>query len=294
MTQSLNHPIPHMKFAIFTVSLPEWTPEEAVRELKAAGYDGAEWRVIDDPQQSNPDATIGFWSGNRCTLPLSTLVEAAPRIRKLMDDAGLAIPNLGTYVLCDEPALVEQAMKGAQAMGVTSLRVRAPNYDGSVPYLKLMDKTIGEFRDVEAMARQYGVRALIEMHMNNVVPSASACRALAQHYDPRFIGIIHDAGNMVYEGYENYRLGLEVLGPYLGHVHLKNAQWAVTGARADGSVEWKAGFASIAKGVVDMRRLFDALRMVGYDGWVSFEDFSTETPLQQRIRDNIDYVKSLL
>lgn len=191
-----------MKFGIFTVSLPEWTPEEAVREMKAAGYDGVEWRVIDDPQMNKPDAQVGFWSGNRCTLPLSTLSEDAPRIRKLVDGAGLAIPNLGTYVLCDEPALVEMAMQGAQAMGVPTLRVRAPNYDGSVPYLKLMDKTVGEFRDVEAMAKQYGVRALVEMHMNNVVPSASACRTLAQHYDPRYIGIIHDAGNMVYEGYE--------------------------------------------------------------------------------------------
>ncbi len=283
-----------MKFAIFTVSLPEWTPEEAVRELKAAGYDGVEWRIIDDPQQNNPGAAIGFWSGNRCTLPLSTLVDDAPRIRKLANDAGLAIPNLGTYVLCDEPTMVEQAMKGAQVMGVSALRVRAPNYDDSMPYLKLMDKTAGEFRDVEAMAKQYGVRALIEMHMNNVVPSASACRALAQRYDPRYIGIIHDAGNMVYEGYENYRLGLEVLGPYLGHVHLKNSQWAVAGARPDGSAEWKAGAAPITKGVVDMRRLLDALHAVGYDGWVSFEDFSTEVPLRQRIRDNIDYVKSLL
>ncbi len=283
-----------MKFAIFTVSLPEWTPEEAVLELKAAGYDGIEWRVTDDPQMSNPNATVGFWSGNRCTLPLTSMIDDAPRIRALTDAAGLAIPTLGTYVLCDEPALVEHAMKGAKAMGVSALRVRAPNYDGSVPYLKLMDKTVGEFRDVEAMAKQYGVRAMIEMHMNNVVPSASACRALAQHYDPRYIGIIHDAGNMVYEGFENYQLGLEVLGPWLGHVHLKNAQWSVAGTRADGSTEWKCGFAPIQKGVVDMRRLLDAVRTAGYDGWVSFEDFSTEVPLAQRIRDNIKYIKSLL
>jgi len=283
-----------MKFAIFTVSLPEWTPEEAVRELKAAGYDGVEWRVTDDPQMNNPNATIGFWSGNRCTLPLTSLIDDAPRIRRMTDDAGLEIPSLGTYVSCDEPELVEHAMKGAKAMGVYSLRVRAPNYDGSVPYLKLLDKTVSEYRDVEAIAKQHGVRALIEMHMNNVVPSASACDALVRHFDPRHIGIIHDAGNMVYEGFENYRLGFEILGPYLAHVHLKNAQWTQVGNRADGSVEWKAGFAQISKGVVDMRRLLDMAKTVGYDGWVSFEDFSTEVPLKQRIRDNINYIKSLL
>lgn len=290
-----------MKFAIFTVSTPEFTPEEAVLELKAAGYDGIEWRVTDDPLMSGNGRTVaghgvnvGFWSGNLCTLSLSSLVDDAPRIRAFTDAAGLEIPGLGTYVSCDEPEAVEHAMKGAKAMGVSALRVRAPNYDGSEPYLKRYDRMVAEYRVVESLAKQHGVRALIEMHMNNMVPSATASRQLAQHYDPRYIGIIHDAGNMVYEGFENYRLGLEVLGPWLSHVHLKNAKWEPAGPRADGSIEWKAGFAPIKNGIVDMRRLLDALHAVDYDGWLSFEDFSTDVPLRQRIRDNLNYIKSLV
>ena len=42
-----------------------------------------------------------------------------------------------------------------------------------------------------------------------------------------------------------------------------------------------------------MAALFRALRAVGYDGWVSFEDFSTEQPLRQRIRDNLAYIKQV-
>ena len=30
-----------MKFAVFTVGMPEYSPEEAVRTLKECGYDGA-------------------------------------------------------------------------------------------------------------------------------------------------------------------------------------------------------------------------------------------------------------
>jgi sugar phosphate isomerase/epimerase len=98
---------------------------------------------------------------------------------------------------------------------------------------------------------------------------------------------------MVHEGYEQYRLGLEVLGPYLAHVHLKNARWEAVGTRPDGSTEWRASWAPITKGVVDMAALFRGLRAVGYDGWVSFEDFSTEQPLRQRIRDNLAYIKQV-
>jgi len=43
--------------------------------------------------------------------------------------------------------------------------------------------------------------------------------------------------------------------------------------------------------VVDMAALFRALRLVGYDGWLSFEDFSTEQPLTDRLRDNLAYAK---
>ncbi len=53
--------------------------------------------------------------------------------------------------------------------------------------------------------------------------------------------------------------------------------------------------AAIAEGgIVDVRRLMDALRAVGYDGWIAFEDFSTELPLAQRIRDNLAYLKRLV
>ena len=93
-----------MRFSVFTVSLPEWTPEEAVEHLAALGYDGIEWRVVDQPAADGPP---GFWSGNRCTLPLRTLAVDAPRVRALADRAGLAVPNLGTYVSCLDTDAVE-------------------------------------------------------------------------------------------------------------------------------------------------------------------------------------------
>ena len=33
-----------MKTGVFTVSMPEYSPKEAVRILKELGYDGVEWR----------------------------------------------------------------------------------------------------------------------------------------------------------------------------------------------------------------------------------------------------------
>src|SRR5947209_4481874 len=98
-----------MQFAIFTVGLPEFTPQEAVSVLRDLGYDGVEWRVTD--QQPAADGHPGFWAGNRCTWPLGTFVDDAPQIRALTEQAGLRMPSVGTYVTCDDLPAVEQAMQ---------------------------------------------------------------------------------------------------------------------------------------------------------------------------------------
>src|SRR5688572_21384657 len=116
-----------MRFAAFTAGLPEWTPEEAVRALAELGYDGIEWRVVDQVDAPAPS----FWFGNRCTLPLSSFVADAPKIRALCDDAGLTIPNVGGYAVCHEISDVDAVMRGAVALGAPSVRVRLPDYDGS-------------------------------------------------------------------------------------------------------------------------------------------------------------------
>ncbi len=274
-----------MKFAVFTVSLPEWAPKEAVDALAEAGYDGVEWRVTDEPPY---DGAPSFWIGNRCTWPLASFVDDAPRLRALTEDAGLAIPNIGTYVQCTDLATVEVAMRGAAIVGSPSIRVQVARYDGLGPYLSLRDEARRAFDDIAVLAARHGVRALVELHFGTLLPSASAAAAFLDGLDPAHVGVIHDAGNLVFEGFESYRMGLEVLGSYLAHVHLKNASWTRHKER------WRASFAPLREGAVDVDALFGALRAVGYDGWVSFEDFSTAQPLLERTRDNLAFVQAVI
>ncbi|MBI4979177.1 MAG: sugar phosphate isomerase/epimerase [Spirochaetes bacterium] len=280
-----------MRFSIFTVSLPDYSPEEALKEMKAAGYEGVEWRVTD--QKPSADGKPSFWAGNRCTWPLASFVEDAPRIRAMTEAAGLAMPSVGTYVSCEDLASVERAMQGAVKLGAPMLRVGVPGYDGKAAYLPIVDRAVGAYREVEAMAKRIGIRACIEMHMNTITSSASSAAAFVRHFDPKYVGVIHDSGNMVYEGFEQYRMGLEILGPYLAHVHFKNACWQNAGTRPDGSADWKSVAAPFKKGSANLAALMTALKAVGYDGWMSFEDFSTEEPLVDRIRGNIAFVKEV-
>ena len=103
-----------MKVAVFTVMLPDLTPEEAAQELKAAGYDGVEWRVTRTPPERRTEAP-SFWGNNLCTL--APTEADARRARALVEAAGLAIPSLGTYIEVGDIAATEEAMRFAQVAG---------------------------------------------------------------------------------------------------------------------------------------------------------------------------------
>lgn len=278
-----------MRFAVFTASLPDWTPEHAVRELADAGYDGVEWRITD--QEPSPDGRPGFWAGNRCTWPFATLADDLPRIRRITEEAGLAMPSLGCYVRCDRPDDVDAAMRAAAGLGVGQLRVTVPPYDPDESYRAVWRRRRAEYGEVARLAGRHGVRALVEIHHRTPVQSPHAAASFVDGFDPDRVGVIHDVGNMVFEGWSEYRLGLEVLGEHLAHVHLKSGAWRPDGERPDGSVSWSGVAAPLRAGIVDVPALFAALHRVGYDRWVTFEDFSTEAPPADRIRDNLAYAR---
>lgn len=279
-----------MKYAVFTVSTPDYTPEEAAHKIKEVGYDGVEWRVQDDPPQSEG---ANFWRGNKATLPLTGFENDAPKWRKLSADAGLETPAVASYVKCHEPDKADLAMKGTAALGAGGLRIQVPNYDGAKSFTELWDASIQEYRTIAELAAKHGVKALVELHHRSIVPSANAARRFLDGLDPDHVGAIHDAGNMVHEGWEHPRLAFEALGPYLAHVHMKNTKWEPGETLDDGTVPWTATWAPVPEGIADVRTIMRALRDVGYDDWITFEDFSTDHPVEHNLQRNLTYIKAI-
>jgi sugar phosphate isomerase/epimerase len=124
------------------------------------------------------------------------------------------------------------------------------------------------------------VKALVEIHHGTICPSASLAHRLVSSFDPELVGMIFDPGNMAQEGFEDYRIGAELLGPHLAHVHLKNAAFE----RPKGPGIWKPRWAPLEDGVVDFGLLFEALDALDYSGWLVIEDFSGAPPEQGRAR----------
>src|SRR5918996_2450292 len=116
-----------MKLGVFTVGLPDLTPEEAVMELRDAGYDGVEWRVTRIPEEAKSEEP-SFWGNNLCTL--APTEEEARRARRISEEADLEVPGLGTYVPVGDLEATAEAMRFAVTAGAPQVRVGAGAPDG--------------------------------------------------------------------------------------------------------------------------------------------------------------------
>ncbi len=275
-----------MRFSVFTASTPDWSPAEAAQILADQGWDGIEWRVTDQDEAPEP----GFWAGNRANWPLSGLEDSVADIASITTGAGLAFSGVGGYARSDNHADVERMIAATAALGAERVRVTMPHTDEG-DYRELFAATRADLEWVEDRAGYHGVKALVELHHETITASASAAVRLVDGLDPTHVGVIHDLGNLLIEGQERPASAFELLGPYLAHVHIKNARWVAAEPDADGVVSWRNEWAPLRTGQADVRAYLAALVRHGYDGWITLEDFSTELPLAERTADNLAFVK---
>ena len=243
-----------MRFSVFTVSLPEWTPEEAVEHLAALGYDGIEWRVIDQPPHDGPP---GFWSGNRCTLAAAHA--CAPTRRASVRSARAPASRYRTSArTCRAsipmPSTARSPVRPRSVRRASASRSRTTT--GSEPYLPLRDAALRRVRRRRRLAARHGVRALVETHMGTIVPSASAAaqfcsrlRPCARGRDPRRRATWCSRGSSA--------------TAWGSRCSARTSRTSTSRTRAGrrrapgrtARVRWAAAFAPLAEGSVDVRDL---------------------------------------
>jgi len=248
-----------MKLGVYSLITPDYTIEESAELVAEIGYKGIEWTV---------DYENAVWDGqSRWHISTDDLEQTTRRAREAAEQNGLTIVGLGTRGDCFDKERIALNMKVANMVGAPAVRVMAPHYDGSVHFDELFSRARDAYAEIEDMAREAGVRALIELHHGLISCSASGTRRLLEGRDPEWVAAMYDPGNMVREGMENWKMGCEILGPYLKHVHVKDAVWV-----RDAAGKWTVESAGCDEGVIDWGQVIDALRSVGYDGFLDLED----------------------
>lgn len=282
-----------MNVSLTTVALPHLSLEETVEFASSLGYDGVELRVRRIPLQARGQP-YSFWGNHKNDLSPDNFVQLAPRIRQLCRDHGLAVPALASNATAVELDDVRRLAEGAAICDCPLVRIGAPRrYDGTVPYRELYAEAVEAFGRALEVLKPFGVRGLLEIHGGTIVVSAGLAYRLVSNFPPESIGVIYDAQNMVREGYEGARLGLDVLGPYLAHVHVGGHSPRAGGRDESGTVRWTWEATELADGLVSVPDLLAELRRVGYDRFITVEDLRPDVEAQAKFGAAIRYLRSL-
>jgi len=272
-----------MKYSVFSLILPEFTFEEQVHVLHETGYDAIEIRVADiGPEFAGKP--FSYWGNHKDPVGPSNIASRTKALLAAGKAAGIEICALAPYASVTEPEGFEPLAAAAEALGAGIVRVTAPRYDGKEPYEKLLEDSVRGLERIEETAR--------EIHMGTIAPSASAMRRILEGFDPEAVGAILDPGNIVYEGFERWKMATDILGPYLAHVHVKNASWTLKSGPERGPFIWEPGWAGLREGQGNWSEIMDALRGAGYDGYLSLEDF-TGQPIRERLAESLAFLKTL-
>jgi len=278
-----------MKLATYTLSMPDYEIEDAAALLAEIGYTGVEWTI---------DYRKAVWDGqSNWHIDTDNLEATAARVRDACQAHGLEVVGACAPLGChDDPEKVRKYLNAAALVGATGLRVFAPYYDGSTHIDELFESARRNYADLIPLAREAGVKMWSEIHPGRICASAAASYRLLRGLDPEWVGVIHDAGNMVIEGFENWQMGVEMLGPYLHHVHAKSM---LPVHNDDGT--WSHEPSSLAAGGADWHAVIAAFKSVGYDGYLSIEDFRggyggapEGITTREKLQDNYDFLAPLI
>jgi len=284
-----------LKLSVYTLACPEYTFEQAAAKIAEVGIPAVEWRVaqVADKMKFDPRDPGRFWGANRATLPVADLEKKAREVAKITRDYGLEASFLAGGPCPSDLEEIRREMAAAQVLGAPAIRVGAADGGGD-DLNAAFDAARKSWDAVERLAGQTGVKAVVETHHGTIVPTASAVRRFVEGRSPGRVGVLYDPGNMVWEGHERYDYALQLIRPWLAHVHVKNACPFVAGADEYQRLVWQYKWCALRAGVVDWPAVVEALARVGYEGCLSLEDFNPETQAEEKLVDFADLFGQIL
>jgi hexulose-6-phosphate isomerase len=186
-------------------------------------------------------ATGLYWGANPASDEADTRAQAKTILRRQIEIANL---------LCLDAVLVVPATVGADFI---------PNCE-IVPYDKAWQRATDFVREALPIAEKSRVKICIENVWNKFLLSPIEMRQCIAQFNSEWVGAYFDVGNALAPGYPEH--WIKILDDQIQRVHLKDYR------RAVGSVD---GFVEILSGDVDWPAVMGALRVIGYDGWMTAE-----------------------
>lgn len=181
---------------------------------------------------------------------------------------------------------------------------RTQNAGRITPDMSMSDAQWDVFtKGAERIARQVrdetGLRTVFHHHVATWIETPDETERFLDMTDPDLIGLVFDTGHWTFGGGDPV-MGVQLHADRIWHVHFKDCDPEV--ARQADANNWDAPtavgkgiFPELGKGCVDFPAVRDALKGIGYDGWIVVEQDvlpGMGSPKESAQR-NRDYLKQI-
>ena len=278
-----------MKLGLQTVCAADLEIDGVVALAKAQGLDGLELAT------GYPGKVRGEPDGPEWHINTADLLASAERAALLARDAGLEIFSFATRIGAEQTDQLESLCRAAQSIGCPNVRVGPGRYDPELGFWGSMDRVHRDLGAAVEVARQYGVKPVVELHDHTMADGVLACHEMVKPFSPRDVGIIFDVGNARVHGYQPWPEALDILLPHVTHVHAKDVAWV----QEDGG--WTSTFCGPGEGLVEWAELIRLLAERGFDGYLTIEDYrggwckkNPDWPTERKVREWKAFLEKIL
>jgi sugar phosphate isomerase/epimerase len=242
-------------------------PDLLCEGAAASGLSGIEWGV-----------------GAGQALALDATEHAVTALARSQESHDLACCSLAVHdeqALTAAPGTWERLAAAATALDAPYVRVYAtpPSRPGRSP--GRFQEEFDQLRDALARAAEVTARAgrrlLLEPAPSTLAPGPALAVLALSSADQEQVGVVYDPGSLAREGWLDPFLTTDVLGPLLRHVHAKN-----TAPRRTAEGRWAWERSDLTAGIVDWSRVFHALNVAQYEGWVVLDHLASHTQADLR------------
>lgn len=244
-----------MKLCGHTMGMPEMDIFESISFCAEIGLEGIEVRCADNGQM-HLEALDADNVGRIREQGLAHGVEFAcltPYYRNFMDDEATEASLDGYRTACAVAAQLD-------CPTVRAISGQWPQEDHERE--EVFERTVEGTREAGAIAARHGVVLGVETHRGQLAWSATEALEFVEAVDHEAVGVLYDAYWVHVRGEESADEAMEMLAPWIVHVHAKDC------ARdTDGSTHTTL----IGAGEMDWEEIIEKLRDIGYDGWISDE-----------------------
>ncbi|MFO0954776.1 MAG: TIM barrel protein [Isosphaeraceae bacterium] len=276
-----------MRYVLFTDNLADLTVAEACRAAKRAGFDGLDLTVRPGGHVPPDRAEVGLAAARRAA-----------------DEAGVDIPMISTAITDADSPAAEAIFAAAAHYGARRLKLGYWEYQPFGTLAAQIDQARARLRRVVALGKKYHVLPCVHCHSGRFVTSGGPLLYLVlKDFAPDEVGAYVDPMHMTIEGGRSvWEMGLDLLGPWVALVGLKNFRWLPDRRDAAGQQRFRWEYCPLADGMAPLPEFLGYLRQLKYDGLVSlhseykgessFRKLDTPALLEQSAAD-LRYVKRL-